>query len=74
MKSTYTTAYFLALLLSILAFSPKACATHTMGADITYSCIGPGQYQVVLTMFRDCGGILPQDTQIIEVRNVSWIT
>jgi gliding motility-associated-like protein len=27
-----------------------------MGADITYTCIGGNQYQVTLTLYRDCAG------------------
>ena len=28
-----------------------------MGADISYECMGPGQYKIRLTLFRDCNGI-----------------
>lgn len=46
-------AFFLAFLLS----SPSAKATHAMGADLTYSCLGNDQYRVTLTVYRDCNGI-----------------
>lgn len=45
------------------AFSVKA--THSMGANITYTCIGNGQYQITLQFFRDCGGITPGTTALI---------
>lgn len=33
----------------------KTYATHIMGADITYNCLGGNQYEVVVTLFRYCG-------------------
>ncbi len=47
------------LLLSIVilfAFAPNSYASHVMGADITYTCIGGNQYQVTLSLYRDCFG------------------
>jgi hypothetical protein len=35
----------------------KANASHFMGGDITYVCIGPNQYSIVAKLFRDCNGI-----------------
>lgn len=45
--------------------------THTMGADITYTCLGGSQYQVKLTLFRDCAGILPLTTQSLQYSSAS---
>ncbi|MDX2246856.1 MAG: T9SS type A sorting domain-containing protein [Bacteroidia bacterium] len=47
------------LFLFFLLSSTALFATHSMGADVTYSCIGPNQYLVKLTFFRDCDGIFP---------------
>ncbi|MEO0898746.1 MAG: T9SS type A sorting domain-containing protein [Bacteroidota bacterium] len=64
-------------LLSVLLFligsliSHRVSATHTMGADITYTCQAPGQYEVTLTLFRDCAGILPLDPQSLEYSSAS---
>ena len=47
------------LLLSFLilfAFASNSFASHVMGADITYTCLGGNQYQVTLTLYRDCFG------------------
>ena len=41
----------------LLGFSPQAEASHVMGSDLTYTCIGPNQYRITLRVFRDCGGI-----------------
>jgi hypothetical protein len=32
-------------------------ATHIMGGDITYTCLGGNTYEVQLSIFRDCNGI-----------------
>ena len=29
-------------------------ATHIMGPDLTYTCIGPGKYEIHLDLYRDC--------------------
>jgi hypothetical protein len=42
-----------------------------MGADVTYSCIGPNAYQVTLTLFRDCAGITPLTTQVLDYGSIT---
>ena len=32
-------------------------ASHVMGADLTFACLGPNQYEVTLSVYRDCNGI-----------------
>ena len=46
------------LLLFILVFCgiTSAFSSHVMGGDITYTCLGGNQYQVTLTLYRDCSG------------------
>jgi len=39
------------------AFVSNSSASHVMGGDITYTCLGGNQYQVTLTLYRDCAGI-----------------
>ena len=34
----------------------SAMATHALGGDISYTQVGPNQYEVVLTIFYDCNG------------------
>ena len=31
-------------------------ASHVMGSDIVYKCLGGGQYQVMVRVYRDCNG------------------
>lgn len=57
------------LLLSIIFLGFKAEASHIMGANITYECSGPGRYIVYLTMYRDCGGIEAENTQILNYKS-----
>lgn len=32
-------------------------ATHLMGGEITYECIGPNRYRIRVKLYRDCSGI-----------------
>jgi gliding motility-associated-like protein len=47
---------FLTVCLAMI-WSPEAHGTHLMGADLTYTIIGPHQYKVSLSVYRDCNGI-----------------
>ena len=46
-------------------------ATHLMGADLTYECIGANTYEVHLTLYRDCNGITLPGTSSITANSVS---
>ena len=52
----------------LLLCSQNAQATHSMGVDLTYSCIGNSQYLVTLTFYRDCNGIRASPQAIINWR------
>lgn len=59
MNSGFTRcAIFIGLLFSSL---PAAQATHIMGVDITYECLGGCTYRVHWRAYRDCSGIVPID-------------
>lgn len=45
---------FLFLLFVLVAF--KSNASHVMGGEITYKCIGGNTYIFELTFYRDCNG------------------
>ena len=32
-------------------------ASHMMGADISYKCLGNGKYKITAKVYRDCRGI-----------------
>ncbi|MEO1451260.1 MAG: hypothetical protein AAFV07_17145, partial [Bacteroidota bacterium] len=46
-----------ALVMLCMSFPLWLQATHIMGGDIIYECIGGDQYRVRLTLYRDCEGI-----------------
>lgn len=58
-------------LLALSMWCSSASATHGMGADITYQCLAPNQYQVTLTFFRDCAGITPAATEYLSVSSLT---
>ncbi len=65
LKSTSNFFKMLCCLGTLLFFSVDASATHSMGLDLTYNCIGNNQYEINLTFYRDCNGIsVPQTTTV----------
>ncbi|HRH67243.1 MAG TPA: hypothetical protein PLU53_13150, partial [Bacteroidia bacterium] len=32
-------------------------ASHSMGADLTYRCLGGNNYEITLSFYRDCVGV-----------------
>jgi len=42
------------ILLLFLNFAIKANATHLMGGEITWVCLGNGFYQFQMKVYRDC--------------------
>jgi gliding motility-associated-like protein len=45
------------ILLFTLSIAGELKATHLMGSDITYKCLGNGKYEVTVTVYRDCNGV-----------------
>jgi hypothetical protein len=40
-----------------LSFSTSLKASHMMGGDMSYRCLGNGQYKITAKIYRDCRGI-----------------
>ena len=55
----------------LLLSSSKAIATHAMGSDLTYRCLGGSTYEITLTIYRDCVGSALTDEQNIEIRSAT---
>ena len=53
----------------LLLFSNQSRASHAMGADITYTCLGNNQYLLTFSFYRDCSGIFPLTVMPIEIHN-----
>lgn len=45
------------LLLTLLFSFLSTQATHMMGADMSYQCLGNGKYKIIAKIYRDCRGI-----------------
>jgi gliding motility-associated-like protein len=54
--------------LSIIS-SIKVKASHAMGADCTYEYIGPNQYLVTFSFYRDCSGIPAPSLLSLDIAN-----
>lgn len=50
---------FYLLFFLLIAFAPRLSATHIVGGEITYECLGNDSFQVHLTIFRDCDTGVP---------------
>lgn len=60
------------ILFLILSFwSVKSEASHAMGADLTYTCLGGNTYRVRLSFYRDCIGINAPNSVYINVTSAS---
>jgi len=68
MKKVFTV---LTILVSLLFASKQVSASHLMGADISYTCLGSNQYQITLSLYRDCSGITLGTTAFINYNSAS---
>jgi PKD repeat protein len=59
---------FIVLLLEQINLSH---ASHSMGADLTYQCLGSETYQLTLSFYRDCSGIDAPSSVTIDVQSAS---
>lgn len=66
LKKTQTLSF-----LFIMAFNYQVVASHLMGSNISYKCIGNNNYEITLNLFRDCSGINLEDTLSVRVSSVS---
>lgn len=60
------------LVLAGLTFlSGKVHASHAMGADLTYQCLGGNTYRITLSFYRDCIGIAAPANVYINASSAS---
>lgn len=66
----FSSRFLLFVFVCILSVT-KLAATHIIGGEITYSCLGDNKYEVKLTVFRDCYNGVPyfDDTVSIGIFN-----
>lgn len=48
-------AFLLCIFLIGFAMPKKALATHIVGGELYYDCLGNNQYRITLKVYRDCG-------------------
>jgi len=59
-------------IMALAIFSPKeALASHSMGADLTYECMGGNTYKVRVSFYRDCVGIAAPTSATVNIRSAS---
>jgi len=51
-------------LLSLFAVQDTS-ASHVMGSDIVYKCLGNGKYEILVRVYRDCNGIQVSQSNVI---------
>ena len=61
-------------LLIVFLFSLNVNATHLMGGELIVQNDQPGNYEILLTLYRDTLGIPMQQTQNISIYNSSGST
>lgn len=44
-----------------------AQATHAVGADLTYTCVGNNTYEITLRFYRDCGGVAAPSSPSVTI-------
>src|ERR1044071_3350649 len=57
------------LVMALWFASPKAQASHSMGADLTYKCLSGNTYKVTLTFYRDCSGINAPVDPVVDINS-----
>lgn len=70
-KTNYILSGLLALIMSLTMFNREAKASHAMGADLTYQCLGGNVYKVRLSFYRDCIGIPAPLNVYVNVKSTS---
>jgi gliding motility-associated-like protein len=68
LKATLT---FLMPVLFLLLGIQTSRASHFMGGDISYVCLGNNQYQVFLTIYRDCSGVGMSTSELLTINSPS---
>ncbi len=64
---SYLTGISFAFFLLLQLYSNRAAASHAMGADLRYQCLGNNQYRITLRFYRDCTGISAPTSPTVEL-------
>ncbi len=55
----------MSLFLGLIGSVQEANATHLMGSDIDYRCLGNGKYEIHVRVYRDCNGVALSQSPIV---------
>ncbi|MFN8322575.1 MAG: hypothetical protein U0T74_07965 [Chitinophagales bacterium] len=67
---TPSARHFLTLCFFIIIASLQHLnATHIVGSDISYRCLGGNQYQIVVAVYRDCSGVAMLASITVDVNS-----
>ena len=61
----------LVAILSMTMQYREAEASHAMGADLTYECLGGNTYRIRVSFYRDCIGIAAPNNVFVNIRSNS---
>ena len=59
--------YLLFIVFAQIFIVQKAFATHIIGGEMNYKCLGNNKYQITLTIYRDCFNGVPPFDSIAQV-------
>lgn len=51
----------------------QTMASHYMGGEITWQCLGNGKYRFIMKLYRECSGVSYGTTETISVSNYSGL-
>ncbi len=72
MKRIFTGKIILSIALMMrVIFAGSVSASHTMGADLTYECIGNNTYKITVSFYRDCIGIPAPANPLVTVKSAT---
>ncbi|MDZ4846946.1 MAG: gliding motility-associated C-terminal domain-containing protein [Chitinophagales bacterium] len=59
------------LIVFCLFITGEVFASHAVGADLSYECLGANQYRITLNFYRDCNGVSAPSNPSVTFRSVS---
>lgn len=64
---------YLVICLFSFCFTTESYASHAVGADLSYTCLGGNQYEFQLAFYRDCDGIPAPTSPLITISSASCV-
>ena len=57
LKNLGKVTFIVLLVITSVLSSKNSVASHMMGMDLTYVCLGGNNYEFTINLYRDCSGI-----------------